>query len=247
MESYPKLRRIRAWMIHIYTSLGLIVALLAVIAISNSQAQAAIIYLGIALFIDATDGAMARRWQVKVWAPFFDGRKLDDITDYINYAFIPAYFLWHFNLITGVGGMIVLGVMLLAGVYGFCQTEAKTSDGYFTGWPNFWNLVVFYLFLLQFPPEINGIIIAVCAALIFVPIKYVSFSTRPFRRTTRVMSLLYGIVLGFMVGHIGDRVEHALILLSMAFPFYYVILSLILNLKTEWQTNGTETAETESH
>ncbi len=246
MEKYAELRKARAWLVHMYTASGLLVAMLALNAIVQGDAKAAFIYLGIALFIDASDGAMARRWQVKVWAPHFDGRKLDDITDYINYTFLPAFFAYSFGMVSGVGGTVALAFMLLAGVYGFCQTGAKTSDGFFTGWPNFWNLLIFYLYVFNRSPEFNGIIIAVCAALIFVPIKYVSFSTRPLHRLTRVMSLFYGIVLGIMLVTL-DHIEPGILLLSLVFPLYYVVLSVILNVKTDWQYDATETMEPESH
>jgi phosphatidylcholine synthase len=247
METFPRLRKLRAWSVHFYTSLGLIFGLCALNAIAVKDAKLAFIYLGIALFIDATDGTLARAWNVKIWTPHFDGRKLDDITDYLNYAFIPAFLAYRFELVTGLGGMVVLCFMLLAAVYGFCQSEAKTNDGFFTGWPNFWNILIFYLFAYKMSPEINGIIIAICAALIFVPIKYVSFSTRQFRRITRVMALAYGIILGLIVSSLQEP-NHALLLLSLFFPVYYTFISLMLNLKSEWQAaNGPETIETESH
>jgi len=47
--------------------------------------------LSLAIVIDATDGTLARAWDVKTYTPQFDGRKLGDITDYINYAFILFY------------------------------------------------------------------------------------------------------------------------------------------------------------
>lgn len=244
MESHPNLRKLRAWMIHLYTSIGLICALLSLIAIFQKDARALFIYMGIALFIDATDGTLARAYKVKVWAPGFDGRKLDDITDYLNYAFIPAFFAWQFGLITGIGGIVVLVVVILCAVYGFCQTEAKTNDGYFTGFPNFWNLVIFYLYFFNFSPELNGIILAVLAGLIFVPVKYVSYSTRSFRKLTAGVSLAYGIMLAAIVVTM-ERPNPHLILVSLVFPVYYVVLSLYLNFKSGWQTeHGTDTAET---
>ncbi len=245
MEKTAVLNKVRAWMVHLYTATGLLIAMLALASIVAGDAHRAFIYLGIALFIDATDGAMARRWQVKVWAPFFDGRKLDDITDYINYTFLPAFFAYQFGLVSGPVGVVVLGAVVLSGVYGFCQSAAKTSDGFFTGWPNFWNLLIFYLYIFNRSPEFNAVVLAVCAVLIFVPIKYVSFSTRPLRRLTRVMSLLYGVVLYFMV--VGLRDTHpALLLLSLVFPFYYLVLSLLLNFKSDWQIHA-DTLEPESH
>ena len=39
---------------------------------------------------------------------------------------------------------------LLASVYGFCQVQAKTDDGYFLGFPSLWNVVALYLYALPF-------------------------------------------------------------------------------------------------
>ena len=43
----------------------------------------------------------------------------------------------------------VLVVALVASGYGFCQIPAKTTDGYFVGFPSYWNIVAFYLYLLE--------------------------------------------------------------------------------------------------
>ena len=44
---------------------------------------------------------------------------------------------------------------LLASGYGFCQTAAKTKDHFFTGFPSYWNIVVLYLYVLDWPTWIN--------------------------------------------------------------------------------------------
>ena len=85
-----RLPTIRAWAVHFYTSLGLVAGLLALIAVAEGRARDVFIFLGLALWIDATDGILARGWEVIVWTPRFDGRKLDDITDYLNYTLIPV-------------------------------------------------------------------------------------------------------------------------------------------------------------
>ena len=37
---------------------------------------------------------------------------------------------------------------LLASAYGFCRKQAKTDDGYFLGFPSYWNIVAFYCYFL---------------------------------------------------------------------------------------------------
>ena len=40
---------------------------------------------------------------------------------------------------------------LLASAYGFCRDQAKTDDGYFLGFPSYWNIVAFYCYFLALP------------------------------------------------------------------------------------------------
>jgi phosphatidylcholine synthase len=67
-----------------------VAGLLALIAVAEGRPRDVFIFLGLALWIDSTDGMLARGWEVRIWTPRFDGRKLDDITDYLNYTFIPC-------------------------------------------------------------------------------------------------------------------------------------------------------------
>jgi phosphatidylcholine synthase len=219
----------RAWCVHLYTSLGLICAFYAFAAILNHNAQRAFIALAVAMVIDATDGTLARAWKVKVWAPTFDGRKLDDITDYMTYAFIPLFFVWEFDMVSR-GGLIVLFICIIAAAYGFCNESAKTRDGYFTGFPNFWDLVIFYLFLMKLPPIVNEIVLLVCAALILLPVGFVSYSTRHFRRLTVALSLVYGVLCLVLI--ITMQNPNPFVLYgSLLVPLYYVLISVYLHFK----------------
>lgn len=226
MPSHNRFLTVRAWAVHLYTSLGLITAFMAMRAIILNDARAVFIWLGIALIIDATDGTLARRWQVTVWAPQFDGRKLDDIVDYITYAFIPILFAYQFKLVPqGLAVQVILGAVLICASYGFCQKVAKTNDGYFTGFPNFWNLVVFYMFVLHSAPVFNLVALIILAALVFVPLRYLSYSTKAWRAVTAGMSLLYGINLALIIVTL-NRLDLRLVWLSMIFPAYYVAASI---------------------
>ena len=61
---------------------------------------------------------------------------------------------------------------LLASVYGFCQVQAKTDDGYFLGFPSLWNLVALYLYALPLGGWPSLAIVIVLALLTFVPIRH---------------------------------------------------------------------------
>lgn len=212
----PNKFKIRAWLVHFYTSLGLITGLLAIIAIVEQNANLAFFWLGLALIIDATDGTLARKYKVSFYIPNFDGRKLDDITDYLNYAFIPMFFIWRFEIVTGFW-VYVLPFILLSAVYGFCQSEAKTDDGYFTGFPNFWNVLVLYLFIFNWSTLVNGIVLLVLAFLVFVPIKFVSFSTPGKVKIAKSLSFLYFAFLIMIVLYESPL----LALFSLIFPLIY--------------------------
>ena len=85
---------IASWLVHAYTASGLVLALLIVIAAIDGDAVRCL-WLGLAaLVIDGTDGMLARRLRVKETIPWFDGAMLDNIVDYLTYAFAPIVLLW---------------------------------------------------------------------------------------------------------------------------------------------------------
>ena len=220
--------RVRAWLVHLYTSFGLVSGFLSLAAIFSGDARAFFIYQGISLFIDATDGYFARRWKVKVWAPQVDGRKLDDITDFLNYTFLPVAFAYNFGLVTGPW-VAVLAFVLITSVYGFCQNVAKTNDGYFTGFPNFWNVLIFYLFFFGFSIQVNSVILFIFAVLIFVPIKYLSYSSPVLRISTFFgFGMFFGLILLVILINF-NNVDMRLVWFSLIAPLYYVIASIYMH------------------
>jgi phosphatidylcholine synthase len=226
-QSDQSVFRIRAWAVHFYTSLGLATALFSLLAIFSGNARVFFILQGVSLLIDSTDGFFARRWNVKKWAPELDGRKLDDITDYLNYTFLPIAFSYKVGLITDawVG---ILAVVLITSIYGFCQTGAKTSDGYFTGFPNFWNILVFYLFFFHLPVEINAAIMLLFSVFIFVPVKFISYSSPILKNSSYILSFIYIFVLGLIVFNI-DHLDIRLVWLSLIGPIYYLATAIYLH------------------
>ncbi len=224
-----KLQVARAWFVHFYTALGLIAAFAAFQALIAGNARSVFLWLGAALVLDATDGPLARRWQVTRWLPTFSGRKLDDIVDYINYTLIPVLFAYQFQLLTGLSG-VVLPLVLLASVYGFCQQEAKTEDGYFTGFPNYWNLVIFYLYLLGAPSAVSAAVLACFALLVFIPIKYLTWKSPVLRRMTFSLSMAWGVSLvGLLIWF--QAAPLWAVWLSLLYPAYHLGASFYLALR----------------
>ncbi len=200
---------------------------MAIDAICRNEARQVFIWLAIAAVIDATDGMLARRFEVKRWAPRFDGCLLDNIIDFLTYTFIPIVFAYKFELVPSYAWP-VLALVLFASAYGFCITSAKTADGYFTGFPNYWNVMVFYFYLLEFPPLINALIMFIFVILVFVPIRYISASTIKYRYITVIVMVLFGFALVVMGATMHD-VDKRLVIGSLAAAVYYFAASFYLH------------------
>jgi phosphatidylcholine synthase len=219
---------VRAYAVHFYTSLGLVAGLLAMMSIVEGRPRDVFIFLGLALWIDSTDGMLARGWEVLVWTPRFDGRKLDDITDYLNYTFIPVFFIYQFKLVSGLW-TVALPIVLLASAYGFCQKAAKTEDGYFTGFPSYWNVLALYFYLFNTPSAMNGLLLIVFAVLVFVPIKYIYPSRTPILRPLNIGLGVFAFLILCLILINFDHPDPRLLYLSFIYPVYYMGLSFYLN------------------
>jgi phosphatidylcholine synthase len=225
------------WIAHVYTGLGAVAALMATLAILRSDYRAAFIWLGAQIFIDATDGVLARGLHVKERLPHFDGARLDDIIDYLCYVFIPVLLALHAGLLPERWGVAVGAVVLLASAYGFSQSAAKvkTTDYFFTGFPSYWNLVVFYMYLFRFAPEVNAAILLTFAVLVFVPLRYVYPSrTTTLSGVTNTLGVLWAFMAIWMVWRL-PATDGPWTWISMIFPAYYFVLSAVLDVRSRRQ------------
>ena len=64
-------------------------------AILERNYGVAFLWMLIGVGIDATDGPLARHFQIKLLLPQIDGRRLDDLIDYLNYTFLPILLIGH--------------------------------------------------------------------------------------------------------------------------------------------------------
>ncbi len=174
-------RRVLAWAVHVLTASGAAVGLAALYETARGQPRAALLWMLVAFFIDSVDGTLARRADVERIVPRVDGRRLDDIVDYLNYVIVPVFFLaWRGQ----IDPLALAAAPVLASAYGFSQTEAKTDDGYFLGFPSYWNVVALYAFLLEVSAPVTSAWVAGLSIAVFVPLKYLYPSEMTaFRRT----------------------------------------------------------------
>ncbi len=218
-----------AWLVHLYTASGVVFALFAAQDIFLYRYREAFFWLALQVVVDATDGLLARWARVSTFTPGFDGGRLDDIVDFVAYAFVPALFVWRSLLVPDTWMPAVCAAMLLSSAYGFSRADAKTPDHFFTGFPSYWNIVVLYLLLGGFPPIVNGIVLLGLVCLVFVPVRYVYPSRTPvLRGTTLTLGVVWAGVVGWMIWRM-PGVPRQVYWGSMAFPAYYVLLSLVLN------------------
>ena len=220
-----------AWLVHLYTALGAVVAFIAIILIEQLKFQEAFWLMSLAVVIDATDGTLARAARVKECLPWFDGDRLEDIIDYLNYVIVPCWFFIHANLLPAEDALWLASLPLLASAYGFCQKDAKTSDHFFLGFPSYWNIVAFYFYVLRWPAWINAFTILVLSILVFVPIKYIYPSRSPhFRLLTNSVGTLWAFAVLAII-YLLPEPPRPLVFVSLAFPAYYTLLSLWLGIR----------------
>ena len=244
-----RIRCLLAWCVHSYTALGLVAAAgMARFIIEGTEAAfcGAFALMLAATLVDATDGLLARAIKVKEVLPGFDGRRLDDIIDFLTYTALPLFLLWRAGILPA-GQEAWLLVPLVASAYGFCQVRAKTEDGYFIGFPSYWNLVAFYLYALDrhvvpLPGWFTIGMLVGLALLTFVPTRYLYPSLGgTLSRLTNFLGAIWAIFfLGIMYLLISkargphvqdDGLLSGLILASLFFPMYYMIASWIVS----WQ------------
>jgi phosphatidylcholine synthase len=230
--NFPLRLRLAGGLVHLYTALGTVVALLIVLAAVEGEAVTALWLFFAALFIDGTDGMLARRFRVKETIPWFDGALLDNIVDYLTYVFAPVVLLWTTgSLPDGPLGWVVAALPLLASSYQFCRVDAKTDDHFFLGFPSYWNVVAFYAIVLDLAPAAVATVVVVCAVLVFVPVRYLY----PSRMTslqglTLALTAVWGVTYVVLLLQFPD--PHPLVVaVSLGYLVYYVALSGYLTVR----------------
>jgi phosphatidylcholine synthase len=223
-------RKAFAWLVHLYTAMGLVCAAgMAVLIVRGGDLsfRRAFMLMMAATAIDATDGWFARRARVKDVLPQFDGRALDDLIDVHTYTSLPLLLLWRAGALPGpLGSILVLA--LLASAYGFAQTNAKTDDGFFLGFPSYWNIVAFYVYVLQPPVWVAAATILTCTVLTFVPTRYI-YATRggPFAAVVNGGAVVWFTVIGIVLSA-PRGTWTTLAIASLVYPLIYLALSAVV-------------------
>jgi len=189
-----------AWAVHAFTTSGIVLGFLALVAVLKSDPVAAFMWLGLALFVDGIDGTLARKARVLEYTPNVDGRTLDNVIDFFTYVAVPALMVYWFNM-TPVPGLyfapqtwslVSAATIMAVSCYTFANVGMKSDDYYFVGFPALWNVVVLYFFILQTGWAVNLVTVAALSILTFVPIKFVHpLRVTDWREITIPMTVLW--------------------------------------------------------
>ena len=220
-------RKLLAWLVHLYTAMGLVAAAgMAVLIVRGGDAsfRLAFLMMMVATAIDSTDGWLARKARVKEVLPGFDGRALDDVIDFHTYTSLPLFLLWRAGILPDrLAWLLVLP--LLSSAYFFSQVHAKTPDGFFLGFPSYWNIIAFYLYVLHPPVPVSAAMIVTFAVLTFVPTPYL-YATRggPFARLINVGATIWFVLIGMILFGPEDH-RSTVAIVSLTYPVIYLALS----------------------
>ncbi|HEY0512275.1 MAG TPA: CDP-diacylglycerol O-phosphatidyltransferase [Thermoanaerobaculia bacterium] len=175
MMSHPTSRggQALAWSAHLFTASGAVAGFVSLLAIEERNWRAALIWMAVAYLIDTLDGTYSRWVRVREVLPRFDGLAVDSIVDYFTHCILPALFLYRTGLVPPSVAFLTAALVLALTPYHFGNLDVKTDDYFFQGFPGWWNLLVFYLYLFALPPWVNFVIVIVFCVLLFVPVKYV--------------------------------------------------------------------------
>ncbi|MGH6684886.1 MAG: CDP-alcohol phosphatidyltransferase family protein [Pseudolabrys sp.] len=163
----------RAFAIHVFTACGAALALLAMVLATGGHWAGMFFCLGMALVVDGVDGPLAREFKVAETLPRWSGETLDLIVDFTTYVFVPAYAIAASGQLPHALAIPAAILVVITGALYFADRQMKTADNYFRGFPAAWNLVAFYLYLLEPPPWLGAATVIVLAALSFAPIRFV--------------------------------------------------------------------------
>ena len=181
-----------SYLVHIFTALGVVFGFLALLATVDGKIPEAFLWLAFALFVDGVDGTLARTVNVKQNTPEIDGAILDNIIDYLNYVVVPVFIFYSLGMAPEPYLLLSCIAILLVSCFTFTNTNIKTDDFYFSGFPAIWNIVVLYFYILESSEFTNFIFVILFCVLTFIPFKYVHpFRVVEFRKITLMITSIW--------------------------------------------------------
>lgn len=220
-------RRLAAWLVHLYTATGGVIGVFALFAAAEGRTRDAFFLLILTMVIDSTDGILARRARVRMVLPRFDGAMVDNVIDVLTFVWVPVFIMWQENLLPAP---IWITLPVLAALYAYGQTNMKTDDAFFLGFPSYWNVVALYLYWFQPAPFIAVLLVVVPTILTFIPTRYLYASkNRVLWKTTWTLGAIWIVMVIYLLNQ--REPDLLLVRLTLFYPIYYMGASLYIDQK----------------
>ena len=222
----------RAWLVHLYTASGIVFALLATLELCSStpDPRRVFLWLTIAVLIDATDGPLARRFEVKKVLPHVSGRTIDDIVDYLTFTFIPLLMVVRLGWVPEPA-LLFVAPALMTSLLGFANSGAKDEvRGFFLGFPSYWNIVAFYLGIAAARGYhwLNAVVLLALALLTVLPVGFIYPNLAPRRWKALILggAMVWLAIVGAMIPSYPD-VPLWMLVASLVYPLFYTLVSVV--------------------
>lgn len=167
MKMYLK----RVFLIHLWTLAGLAFAMIAAQQLLAGNLNAAARWLLLVLFVDHTDGTLARKFNVREKVPEVSGEILDIITDVIGLTFVPMLFYWQADVfLPGWGPPLAVAAAATCSLKYSMKPgllKAGTSHG---APPAFFSIMLFWF--LELPPVWATLYTVALIILCWLPVRY---------------------------------------------------------------------------
>lgn len=216
---------ISAWLVHLLTASGVVFGFLACLAIINQQWVNAMLWLLTAVVIDGIDGTLARKLKIKEVLPNVDGKMLDYVIDFVNFVFVPTLFIYCAVNLHETLKLLLVSFILIASSYHYSNLKAVENNQFFVGFPAVWNIVAFYLFVLDLSQSWNALVIVTITILHFIPIKFLYLS-RFFITTYFAAPFVLAWVGSMLIIILSyPDIEFAWVVISLSMAFFFILFS----------------------
>lgn len=225
-----------AFAVHLYTASGILWVFLAVKELFSQEVDARIViaWLMLAVLVDASDGPLARHFRVEYHLPHISGRTIDDIVDYLSFTFVPLLLVWQMDwlIFDRQFSWIFIIPALVCSLWGFANVGAKDEQGFFLGFPSYWNIFAFFagILFVQFGALVPTVLLLLLSVATVLPIRflYPNRAPHPWRYWLLLGGFLWFALLVGMLPWYPDFPTW-LILLASLYPLVYTLLSLYLD------------------
>lgn len=229
---YSPARHLAAWGVHLFTASAACIGVFSLYKIYQHDYLFALWLMIITVIIDAVDGSLARLVHIKKVLPKIDGTLLDNIVDFVNYVITPCVFLLvKPGMLPPTYAPFIVSAITITSAYQFCQDDAKTPDHFFKGFPCYWNIALFYMYLLNTSTTLNAVMLSLFCVLIFVPVKYVYPSRLDYLTDSKLLkilmhccSIIYAISSACLLINYPD-ISNVWLSLSLGYVCMYLFLS----------------------